>query len=303
MPGELTAVLSALCYSLSYVLLRKGQTTSDPPDHGLFPILFTSAMTLFGASLWSHLLHSHHTVWLTQNTIRSACIFAILAGLIGTLLGRLALYSAISKMGATRGIIVKSLAPLVTFAIAAFILHEGIDEEHLYGIGLFLLSIFLLFCERKFDKTRAFSFQLFQQSLFIALMAALFQGLGHTLRKLAVSYYLLPITAATIDILTAFIVYVMILIIRKKLISLIRFYWKNFNLLLIVAGMLSASGVLLFFEAVATTPVTTVSMIIGIEPVMVSLLTIFILPNQERVTMWAFTAAIAATCGVLIISL
>lgn len=142
MPGEGTALIAAGCYALSYVFLRKGQSESSLPDHGLFPILLLGVLTLGGSFTILHLTGTaaviHRTDW------QSILLYSAVSGLIGTWLGRMALYAAIEYVGATRGVVIKSIAPLVTLIIAFLLLGERLDDLDTTGMICLLTGVGLV---------------------------------------------------------------------------------------------------------------------------------------------------------------
>ena len=51
MSGTVLALLAAVCFSLSYVLLRRGQVDLEVDDDGLFPNLCLGAIVLCGSTV------------------------------------------------------------------------------------------------------------------------------------------------------------------------------------------------------------------------------------------------------------
>ena len=301
MPGELTAALSTVCYSLSFVLLRKGQAESNPRDHGLLPILFVSTLTFLSALLFHYLAFptAPERLPISPRAIR----YAVASGLFGTLFGRLALYTAIDYLGATRGVVIKALSPLATLLLAIIFLKEHYEKEYAIGMIFLFLGVGFILIERTLIKTRSISSFLFRHSFVIAALAAFLQGTGHAFRKLSVLAPVSPLWMASIDMFAAFIGYIILLVVRGELSIVWNSYRGQYNLPIYTAGVMSASGVLLFFLAVSQIPVSEVSIILGAEPIIVALISSLFLRQLERMTWLTIAAAVCVASGVMVISL
>lgn len=297
--GQLFAMLSALCYALSYIFIRKGQTASAPPDGGLLPVLVISTVALDSVFVCAWLLDSDVSEWPTKSLLPLA--YAALSGLIGTLVGRLALYRAIHALGATRGVVIKGLAPIVTVAVITLTTDEQVVTGDLVGLLCLVIAVLLLFFERKFTYRMMRSLSLFRNSIVIAGLAALAQGIGHAFRQMSVHGELPALLAASVDVTTALVFYLLSLSIVGKVGGYIRRYRLHMNSSLLLAGLSSALGVLLFFVAIQWVAVTTVSVLVATEPLIVAILSAIFFPQLERITWWSAFAAIIVAGGVIFI--
>ena len=301
MPGELTAIFAAVCYALSFVLLHLGQSEDELPDNGLFPILVISSLTFLcalfagnmirGGLLVSSLIHSSSTK------------YAFLGGVVGTLFGRLALYTSIERLGATRGVVIKTLSPFVTLTLAILFLREVYKPEYTLGLVLLVAGITVVIIEHLKVPVRGYPISYFMTSIGLAFLAANLQGVGHLFRKLSTSTSVSPIWLSAVDLCTATLGYILVLLITGRFFEVIRVYMKHLHFNVITAGVLSAAGVLLFFHSVSQIDVSKVSVIIGAEPVFVALISALISPNLERLTGWTMASTVLVACGVIIISL
>jgi len=300
LPGEATALIAASCYSLSYVLLRKGQAERDLPDHGLFPVLFISVLTLGTSLVLSQLLGSHAFAW-NQN-LAEATFYSVLSGLIGTWLGRMALYAAIDYVGATRGVVIKSIAPLVTLIIAIFLLREKLDDLDATGMVCLLTGVGVVLLDRNRLQHRGY-FNWLRHGALLGVIAALLQGIGHAMRKLGTVHSTSALLSATIDVSTAFLAYSLWLLASGRFQAVVQTYRRSYHPNIITSGFLSAAAVLLFFTAVGSAPVSTVSVIIGTEPVLVAFFSAVLLRRVERLTLFTILAAFLVALGVILTSL
>ncbi len=300
MPGELTAILAALCYALSFVLLHRGQTEDNLPDHGLFPVLIVSSATFLGALYGSNLVQGN---LLMSSLMHSPSTkYAFIGGITGTFLGRLALYTAIERMGATRGVVVKALSPFITLALAIAFLREAYKPEYTIGLAFLIVGISVIIIEHVRISERNHPTWFFTTSIVLAFIAANLQGVGHLFRKLSTSLPISPVWLSTVDLCAATFGYTVFLLFTGQFFTVVQTYLKHLNLYILTAGVLSAAGVLLFFYSVSRIDVSHVSVIIGAEPVFVAFISALISRRLERLTGWTIASTILVACGVITIS-
>ncbi|QSO50240.1 DMT family transporter [Alicyclobacillus curvatus] len=301
MPGEVTALLAAMCYAISNLLVRKGQKDTHPSDNGLFPILVITGFILLAYLIVDHVRDPAPIV--VNHILLRGVLFSALSGLVATLLGRLALYRAISKIGATRGSIVAAISPLVTLVIAVTMLQERLNIRDVSGMVMLLSGVMLLLMERKLFPMRLWPGLFVQNGIWIALWATLFQGVGYAFRKVGMQGRMDPAFAGSVDTFTALMVYIVILAFLGKLKSYLRYYVSHLNIYLISAGFMMAAAVFLFFEAVSEVPVSTVSVIMGSQPVIVALLAGIFMNRLERLTWVTGVSAGLVSVGVILLGI
>lgn len=298
MSGSLTAILSVVFYSFSYVLLHKGQVESDIEDNGLLAVLAIGFVSLgIGAEFLSHgskvLFHLN-----TRDQIVGYG-YAALSGVIGTLFGRLTVYAAIKRLGATRGIVVGSAESLVTLILAVLILRESFHVNDAIGLIMLILGISLLILERMVVQDRS----IVQQGVILGLVGALLQGSGHFVRKLGSTSAVVPIIAAALDLAVALGFYIILLAGLGRLRRYFEQYLKSFNGYLVAAGLCSAAGVLLFFVSVQSVPVWKVAMVIGIQPMLVTVISKLLFRDLEKITVMTGIYTLMVTIGIVFLQM
>ncbi|MCL6517680.1 EamA family transporter [Alicyclobacillus sp.] len=293
MTGVLPALLCAVCYSLSYVLLHRGQAELESEDNGLLPVLVVGALTL-GFAAVIRAVHSPTPPF--PATSWAGYGLCAVGGIIGTMLGRMSLYGAIRLLGPTRGVVIGTLETMVTLALATLFLQETLNGDRLAGVILIFASIGVLLWERIHQAQRSF----LTLGMTLGMAAALFKGTGHFLRKWGMNQGLDPVVAAAIDLVAACLSYLAVLAASGRLGAYVRVYTRSFNVYLWSAGCLSAAGVLLFFVAAASSPISTVAVIVGLEPVIVAVLSAVVLRGFDRLTAWTAVYALLATLGVML---
>ncbi|QQE78272.1 DMT family transporter [Alicyclobacillus sp. SO9] len=299
MPGLFTAILSVFCYSFAYVLLHKGQVETEAEDNGLFPVLLVGSITLGIAALVFIVVKYHGFGFVGSLTKEQwqGYGLASLSGLIGTLAGRLVVYAAIRRIGATRGIVVESAEAIVTTVLAVVLLGEVFRTNDFVGVALLAGGISLLVTERTFLKERF----LLNQGIVLGLLGAVLQGGGHFLRKVGMSASIVPVIAAALDLMLALLVYVCILWYLGRLRKYFRHYIHNWNPYLVTAGIMSATGVLLFFAAVRAMPVSEAAMIVGVQPILVTVLSKLFFRRLEPITWMTGIYSLLVALGIIML--
>jgi drug/metabolite transporter (DMT)-like permease len=80
-------------------------------------------------------------------TLRSMLAF-VAAGLVGTVFGRLALFTGIQRVGASRAEPVKASNPLFAAVIAVLVLNERMTPEHVLGVVLIVVGVAIISWEQ-----------------------------------------------------------------------------------------------------------------------------------------------------------
>jgi drug/metabolite transporter (DMT)-like permease len=294
-PGEITALISTLSYALSYLYLNRAQSKQRVPDNGLLPVLVISSSILslmymvhqgFGTSV-----QQTHLMW-------KPILLCVTAGVTWNFLGRMTLYSAISRIGATRGVVIKSVAPIITVIVAVVLLNEPIKRGDIVGFIFMLLSICLLVLERLRADVRAHFRTVLVQGILLGLVAACLQGIGHVLRKIGVES-ISPLTGATLDMTSACVAYILYAGWTGNLRSHIRFYRHHVGHEVIAAGILSAVGSLSFFVATNSSPISTVAMILGTQPIFMPILSFLLFRGFERFTWLSYLSIVFVVLGMV----
>lgn len=327
------ALMSALCYALSYIYLNRAQRNGQTSDNGLLPVLVMSSASL--VLLWvlrAWILHMPalhawilHTLPLhasnphatalhappARESLRSPADwsagwresaerwksvgFCVLAGVSWNFLGRMTLYASIRRVGPTRGVVLKSIAPVITVILATLFLHEPIEINDAFGFLLMFASIFLLLLERRLLHQRALT--LVTQGILLGLTSACLQGVGHVLRKIGVDF-VDPLFGATLDMTAAAVAYLAYLLWTGRLAHHVAFYRHHLMRDVWVAAALSAIGSLTFFTATASAPISNVAMILGMQPIFMPLLSGLLLKGSERFTWLSYLSAMLVAVGV-----
>ncbi|MCL6548646.1 MAG: DMT family transporter [Alicyclobacillus sp.] len=308
MSGTFAALMMVFCYALSYVFLHKGHVESEAEDNGLFPVLCIGALVLGAGAVCLGVVRNPGVLrsgpdagallatWVHTGAWHPYA-YAALSGVLGTLFGRMAVYAAIRRLGATRGIVLESGEILVTLALAMAILRESLRPSDVGGVVLLAAGIGCLVLERKMLKERS----LLDTGVYLGAIGAVLQGMGHFVRKLGMTPSAVPVFAAAIDVWAALLVYVLLLLWSGRLREHVRRYAHRPNPFLVAAGVVSAAGVLLFFSALQRIPVSIVAVMLGFEPLLVAIFSKLFFRDLERLTWltWLYSGMVALGIGLV----
>lgn len=305
MMGVYAALSCAFFYALSYCFLRRGQKSVSPPDHGLFPILSTSVISLGIVNLFVN-LHAQTNTRIAPTTWHVApLLYALLSGAIATCFGRLLLYAGIEKLGATRGVVIKGISPFITLAVVVVFFRQTVRLGDAWGLIAIVLAMGFLWLERvrARDVRGGSDTRWYRSGIALAVASAVVQGLGHTFRQLSIDQGISAPAAALADVTAALVIYVLFLWFSGQLVSLFAWYKSHRTPDLTYAGFFSSVAVLLFFLSIHMIPVSTVSILVATEPIFVALLSATVFSRLEQVTWYSAAAAITVAVGVVLLSL
>ncbi|KPV42877.1 DMT family transporter [Alicyclobacillus ferrooxydans] len=296
MYGEIMALVSVFAFGLSYLFVNRAQADGETCDNGLLPTLIISTTALWIMSIIGFV--TVPTAFRLSAGWQRPLLYFILAGISWNYLSRMALLASISKIGATRGLVVKSIAPMLTVALAVVLFKERLDIGDQVGFLLMLASIGLLVVEQKRMTHRSWFQSITTKGILLGIAAALFQSLGHLLRKVGADA-ISPLLGATIDMTAATLTYILYLAWTGRLRPHIDFYLRHTSRAILIASLCAAIGVATSFASIAAASISTVAMILGMQPVIMPILSSVFFPGFERFTWISYLATAFVSLGVL----
>ena len=143
--GELLAFAAALTFGSANVAIAKAAKGGQGGDNGaLLSIVLTA---VFSGVLWTVTTPNVVTAGTLAQPWRGACYF-MMAGVLATVFGRLALFEAIRLAGALRVSILRRTIPLFAAVLAYLVLGEMLSHAGLAGLLLIVASFAILFTDR-----------------------------------------------------------------------------------------------------------------------------------------------------------
>ncbi len=286
MDGRLLALMSAFCFGINPIVLKKGLRGASS-DVAVFVGLITGLPLLL---LASPLLGGFNLGQLAP----SAAIYFAVGGVLGVFLGRTLLYVSIDRLGSSRASTFKNSAPLVTAVAAFLLLSELVDTQRWLGIGLVTIGLMLVGqMARKNVKTMTAG------GLAVASLTAVFYGIRPVISKLGLDISPLPLAATLISYLAAVALYVVFFAVTGRLKNM-----KGDRQSLIYfagGGVLQVVGLSLLNFALELDDVTIIYPISASAPLVTFILSYFVLRNREQLTLWDLLGTTMVVAGVTLL--
>ncbi len=247
------------------------------------------------------------------------------------------LFTSIGLVGSSRAAAIKNTAPMFTVAVAVFLLAERLSLTAASGIGLACLGLFLLVYEafhnpysnreRRDREKETAGAMLEPETLvedaskptpkpsgpsgvstviigtLIAVLAAIFFGLGQGIRKVGLEYMPDVFIGAAIASWTALVSYLMVSVVRGRAGMVFRASFINFRPHFWLAGLTTTIGQLGFFTAIMFIPVAHVSVIAASETLLTIFLAAVFIGKTENISRQIMVAASFVFAGAAIIAL
>ncbi len=323
--GVLLALVSALSFASSYVLIRAGVRPSDPDNGLLITMLVNVAMLTVGAVLLPFFLP------LPPITLPAIGWF-VGAGLFGPLIGRNALFASIRLIGSTRGAALKNNAPIVVVILAVTFLDERFTPQAMLGIGLVIGGLLMLAYEA-FTKGPPGAARLVQEPIITeglvtddpseaapttwtqrlagptiagistGLLAAVAFGLSQTARALGIAEMPNAVLGSAIGVWVGLLSYSAVVATQGRLGSMLRFNLRHARPLLWLAGVATTSGNVAFYLAVTMAPISYVSVVSASETIITLILGALVLRRVESIGPQIVLPAFAIFGGTALIAL
>ncbi len=220
------------------------------------------------------------------------------SGIVGMFLGDSFLFRAFKEIGPRYGLLVFSLNPAIAAMIAYFTFGEDLGLWGVLGISITLSGIGMVVMDkRKFAENK---FQITGKGVLYAVLAAIGQGTGLVLAKMAYTESQLHFFAATsVRLIAAFVCMIPVAIIFKKYKNPVKIYsadYKLFGLIALATLMGTYLGVSLSYEAVTHAKVGIASTIMSSMPILMLPMSYFYF--KEKIGFKGVLGALLAVGGI-----
>jgi drug/metabolite transporter (DMT)-like permease len=327
--GVFFAFLCATGLSLTNVLIRKGSVHGDADNGMLITTLsnvaiLSSAVAILGFGGYLSSWNTTGFLWFAGS------------GLLTAFLGRSMLFTSIGRIGSSRAAAIKNTAPMFTVAMAVFFLAERLSLVGIIGIGLACLGLLLLVYEafhdprnkreqsdeenetaeavlepETLDEDTGLASKLSGLSgvstviigTLIAVLAALFFGLGQGIRKVGLEYMPDVFIGAMIASCAALVSYLVMSVLLGRASLVFRASFSNFRAYFWLAGLTTSIGQLAFFTAIMFAPVAHVSVIASSETLLTIFLAALFIGQTENISRRIIVAALFVFAGAAVIAL
>ncbi len=264
MSSAILAILSASCFALDRIFLRRGVIRISDPTVGL---LITVPLSLpFFLIILAIMGRVHDIVsfpW--QNYI-----WLLVAGLIHFVAGRMFLYKAIQFIGANFTAVVAGISPIIAATIGISILGEPLTWEVAMGIPLIVGGVAIVSVNPKASRSNHGSnksVNITSRGILFALGSGIFFGISPVFVKMGLYESSSPVAATFISYSAAAIAVSAFLLVREKRTILFGMGNRVF-LLFIITSLLTGIAQLLRYTALSISPISIVAPLIATMPVL-----------------------------------
>lgn len=286
--GESVALFVALLWSLGSFIVTSAAQKVGAIQLNIDRLVLGTIYILITA--W--ILNIDFTMSLSQIMWLSA------SGIVGMFLGDSFLFRAFKEIGPRFGLLVFSLNPAIAAIIAYFTFGEDLGLWGMLGISITLSGIGMVVMDkRKFAENK---FQINTKGVVYAALAAIGQGTGLVLAKMAYTESHLHFFAATsVRLIAAFLCMLPLAILFKKYKNPIKLYaadTKIFALIALATFMGTYLGVSLSYEAVTNAKVGIASTIMSSMPILMLPMSYFYF--KEKIGIKGVLGAVLAVGGI-----
>ncbi|KXA92135.1 hypothetical protein AKJ64_03970 [candidate division MSBL1 archaeon SCGC-AAA259E17] len=202
------------------------------------------------------------------------------AGLLGSFIVRVLLYSGTKRIGASRMSPIFRSDILVASAVAIFLMGEEITPIHLLGILFLTVGIMLISWEIETDDTTSrFKVSL---NLLIPFAAMFFSGLSRPIAKLGLSENTPVVVGLAIKFLTALIALSLYFLSQGR--SVLRPLESDERNLYFGAGLMGSVPMILFYTSLNVSRVVVMMPFRSLTPFFVLVISYFFLQRLEKIT-------------------
>jgi drug/metabolite transporter (DMT)-like permease len=296
--GEIAALLTAICYSISSILFTNAGQKFGP--------LVSNRLRLVVALLLLGLIH-----WfifgspLPLNAGLERWFWLGISGIVGLAIGDLFLFQAYISIGPRLGLLFLSLAPALASLLAWLLLGESLSGGNILGIIITLAGIAWVVLESNtngkstLDTNAKISHAISWKGTIPGLLAATGQAFGVVLAKLGLKDNFPAISGNMIRMTAAFLALWLVTIIQGQVISTVKqANYQRSGMLYILGGAIFGPiiGVSLSLFAIQKTNVGIASTIIALPPIFLLPIGYFI--YKDRISWQAIAGTLLAVVGV-----
>lgn len=296
--GEIAALLTALCYSISSIFFTFAGRKYGP--------LVTNRLRLVVAILLLGIIH-----WfvygspLPYNAGLDRWFWLGISGIVGLAIGDIFLFQTYISLGPRLGLLFLSLSPALASFLAWLLLGESLSAGNILGIALTLAGIAWVVLETNNKEKTTMGFNLVAphtirgKGIIAGLIAATGQALGVVFAKFGLKNNFPALSANVIRMTAAFLALWLVTIIQRQVISTVQqANYQRSGMLYILGGAFFGPliGVSLSLFAIQNTNIGIASTIIALPPIFLLAIGYFIF--KEHISLQAFAGTLIAVVGV-----
>jgi DME family drug/metabolite transporter len=289
MHGVVLALLSAMSFGLSQILVRKNLDKSNY-------VYISLTVTIMGnVILWPLAL-----IFTNFNSVNfEGLLFFVLAGLLAPGIARLFYFKGMETAGISANASIFATYPLYTSIIAIMLLGEMLTAENWIGLACIITGV--IFIGRNINNGDNKNKSASKKGLIIPVLGSLAIAFSQIVRKEGLNIYSQPLLGVAVGYTTALIVYLLVIAVYKNAGARrfsgkdIRGFWKP--------GVGIAAGWLLSFLALSQEMVSIVASILQTELLFILFFAYIFLRKIEKYSIKLVASAFLIIVGVVLISI
>lgn len=276
------SLLTALCYALSAVFVRKGLKGSNPSSANLMNALVQVSIltTLLAFNLPAINWH--------------AVLFFALSGILASGLGRLFNYMSVERLGVAMSSALIGVTPLISTVLAILFLGEPLSLPVFLGAVLVVVGVYSISGTGDGLNHR-------DRSLLIPFLSATFYGFSSVVRKAGLNIQPDALLGAQVGAASGMLSFLIYLTLTGNL-GEIRADRRSLGYFL-ASGITVSVAWIAMFNAMRMGTVAVVTTLMGANPLFSILLSWLVLRGQENLGGRVIAGSVAIVAGVALVSL
>ena len=283
------AIATAILFAAGSVTAKKGLSRMTVVAGLLVSLLMTGLVTLVAAVIDSP------DSWPVMPIVMFAA-----SGLLGDGVGRVAFLSAVHRLGPSTAVPIQTATyPTLTVLLGVVALSESVSAVQLLGVAAVVLGVWTLASGGSPRAERSI-LQSHRGALVLPVLAGASFGLADVFRKHGLEDLPSPAFGATVAALTALISWTAAIGSAAQLRRQVRL--GDGTGWLALSGVLQGLGLLTLFGALDEGDVSLVGPIVASQPLVVVVLSAFLLRELEALTRAVVLGALATMVGVILVA-
>ena len=292
--GELLALVGALSFSLSGLLIRYGQR-QRPRDNGLF------MTTVVNLAMYAALTLGAWAVGALPPITAAGFGLFVLAGITNTLVGRWAWFQSMRAIGPSRSTALKATAPVFAAILALIFLGQPLPPATVAGIGLVVCGVLVLHADNRPASTLAGSGRL-GPGVGLGLASSFSYGSGSVLRAAGLGFVPSPFLGALVGAVVAAASVLASDALRGTLGQRWADNLRNVPRAFVLAGALAGVAQLLQFVSLQLTTVARATVIASAEPLITTLLSAVFFSQLDSITRRSAASVAGILLGIAVVA-
>ena len=284
------AFLAAWGFAGGNVLVRVGTQKVPAPTATLLTILSGTAVVL-GLAL---ILRLEEIFSLSLEAMG----WILVMGIMGYPMARLFIITAISMVGATRAVPMSALQPVVAFTLGVLLLDERPNVLVVVGTPIIVLGLFFVVMPRR-GGSSADGIANFRRLGYLFAIGAAVTFASRDVSRHVVSGLIDPLVAVGLALAVGGVI--LSILLHRQVVSTIQELPKNSLLMCALAGVFQGLAVMCLFQALSRAPVTVVSPIYGLQPLITLGLAYMFLRQVEALDWLLAIGTAISVAGVILV--